>query len=351
MAGGVLLAAFALLAGHTEVVNGEDASGTPPADKDLAHQILETMVQVHGVNAGHRPVHAKGIVCEGTFTPSADAAILSKAAHFQKTTVPVTVRLSDGSPELAIPDNSPDAGPRGMAIRFELPGGEETDIVAMSHNGFVVGTGEEFLALQKSIVATDPSKPHPWPVEVFVVSHPRALKFVVDNKVVPASFATEAFFGNDAFIFVNKDGAKQVGRYQILPVAGQRHLSDAEAKAKPADFLFDDLKTRLASGPVKFRLMVQLPNAGDPTSDPSLVWPGDRKTIEVGTISIISAVADSVAAEKPLAYDPTNLTDGIDLSDDTLPTLRSEVYALSVKYRHKNQPPQASTASTTANLK
>jgi catalase len=247
----------------------------------------------------------------------------------------VIVRLSDGSPELTISDNSPDAGPRGMAIRFELPGGEETDIVAMSHNGFVVGTSEEFLALQKSIVATDPSKPHPWPVEKFVVAHPCALKFVVDNKVIPASFATEAFFGTDAFIFVNKDGMKQAGRYQILPVAGQHDLSDAEAKAKSADFLIDDLKTRLTNGPVQFRLVVQLPNAGDLTSDPSLVWPDDRKTIEVGTISITSEVADSAAAEKPLALDPINLTDGIELSDDTLPTVRSDVYALSVKYHHK----------------
>lgn len=153
--------------------------------------------------------------------------------------------------------------------------------------------------------------------------------------MIPASLATEAFFANDAFIFVNKDGVKQAGRYKILPVAGQHDLSDAEAKAKPADFLFDDLKTRLTNGPVKFCLVVQLPNTGDPTSDPSLVWPDDRKTIEVGTISITSAVADSAAAEKPLAYDPTNLTDGIDLSDDPLPALRSDVYALSVKYRHK----------------
>jgi catalase len=333
--GGTFLTAGLLLTGSTSGANGQTSDAKTPADTDLARQIFETMIQVHGVTAGHRPVHAKGIVCEGTFTPSAEATTLSKAPHFQKASVPVIVRLSDGSPELTIPDNSPDAGPRGMAIRFELPNGEETDIVAMSHNGFVVGTGEEFLELQKSIVATDPSQPHQWPVEKFVVSHPRALKFVVDNKVIPASFATEAFFGNDAFIFVNKEGVKQAGRYQILPVAGQHDLSEAEAKAKPADFLFNDLKTRLASGPVKFRLVVQLPNAGDPTSDPSLVWPEDRKTIEVGVISITSTVADSVAAEKPLALDPTNLTDGIGLSDDTLPIVRSDVYALSVKYRHK----------------
>jgi catalase len=304
----------------------------PPADKDLAQQIFDTMIQVHGIQPGFRPVHAKGIVCQGTFTPSDDAAKLSKAAHFQAA-VPITVRFSDGSPEPMIPDNSPNAGPRGMAIRFALPGGGQTDIVAMSHNGFVVGSGEDFLALQKSIVATDPSKPHPWPVEIFVTSHPAALKFVVDNKTVPTSFATEAFFSNDAFMFENKDGVKQPGRYKIIPVAGQHDLTDDQAQTKSPNFLIDDLKTHLATEPIKFHLVVQLPNSGDATNDPSIVWPDDRKTIDVGTISVTSIDPNSAASEKALAFDPTILTDGIDLSDDPFPNLRSSVYALSVAYR------------------
>ena len=329
--GAVLLAVGIALIGTSSGADGQETN--KPGGKDLAHQIIDTMLQVHGVAPGHRPVHAKGIVCQGTFTPSPDAANLSKAIHFRGTSVPVTVRLSNGAPEPLIADNSPNAGPRGMAIRFNLPGGQEADIVAMSHNGFVVGSGEEFLALQKAIVATDPSKPHPWPVEAFVTTHPLALKFVQENQVVPASFATESFFSNDSFIFVNKDGARQAGRYKILPVAGQHNLSDAEAKAKPDNFLMDDLKSRLAAGPITFRLVVQLPNPGDATKDPSLVWPEDRKTIEVGTISITSTVADNDAAEKELAFDPTNLPDGIELSDDTFPALRAKVYALSVLHR------------------
>src|ERR1700722_20992221 len=87
----------------------------PAADKDLAHQIFDIMSQVHGVKPGHRPVHAKGIVCKGMFTPTAAAAGLSKAAHFRGVPMPVTVRFSDGAPDPSIPDNSPDAGPRGMA--------------------------------------------------------------------------------------------------------------------------------------------------------------------------------------------------------------------------------------------
>jgi catalase len=201
----LILTAIGLTA---SLVAQHQSQGQPTTDEDLAHQIFDTMTQVHGVQAGHRPVHAKGIVCQGTFTPSKDAATLSKAAHFQGASVPVTVRFSDGAPDLSIPDNSPNAGPRGMAIRFTLPDGSDTDIVAMSHNGFVVSNGEDFLALQKAIVAIDPSKPHPWAIEVFMSTHPRALKFVVDSKVVPASFATESFFSNDSFVFVNKDGVK-----------------------------------------------------------------------------------------------------------------------------------------------
>jgi catalase len=302
-------------------------------DKELVHEIFATMLQIHGVKPGYRVVHAKGIVCQGTFTPSKGAATLSRAGHFQDVSVPVTIRLSDGNPDPIIPDNTPNAGPRGMAIRFKLPNGDETDIIALSVNGFAVSTGEEFLALQKAVAATDPSKPHPWPIEGFLGTHPSALRFVKGTQVVPASFATESFFAADTFIFVNRSGVKQAVRYQIIPFAGQHDLSDEEAKTKSEGFLFDDLKTRLATGPIQYHLLVQLPNTGDSTKDPSIIWPDDRKTIDMGTISIASVVPDSSTAEKDLAFDPTYLTDGIELSDDPFPSLRSRVYGLASAYR------------------
>jgi len=80
-------------------------------------------------------------------------------------------------------------------------------------------------------------------------------------------------------------------------------------------------------------MVVQPPNAGDITKDPSIVWPEDRKTIDIGVISITSVVADSSATEKVLAFDPTCLTDGIELSDDPFPRLRSKVYALAASHR------------------
>jgi catalase len=305
----------------------------PQASKDLSQEIYYTMMQVRGAKPGNRPVHAKGIVCEGTFTATLVAGTLSRAAHFQGKPVPVTIRFSDDAPDPSIPDNSPNASPRGIAIRFMLPGGDRTDIVAISHNGFIVGSGEEFLALEKAIVATDPSKPHPWAIEQFLGAHPRALKFVQDPNPTPESFATVAFYSNNAFVLVNKKGVKQAVRYQIIPIAGSHYLNDADAKAKSADFLFDELRTRLAKEPAKFRLVVQLPGLGDPTNDSSIVWPDDRKTVDLGTITITSVVADSDAAQKALAFDPILLTDGIEESDDPLPEVRSSVYGISAMHR------------------
>lgn len=324
------IASVALLAAATWCVG--TAWGADD-DKSLAQQIFETMIQLPGNNPHFRAAHAKGIVCEGKFTPSKDAATLSKAGHFQGAAVPVLVRFSDASENPHISDNS--GVPRGMAVRFNIPGGGVTDIVVLSHNGFIVGTGEDFLALQKAVVATDPSKPHPWPIEAFLGSRPLALKFVQETQAVPASFGTQAFFSNDAFIFVNSRGVKQAGRYKLLPVAGLQDLSETEAKTKSPNYLVEELKTRLAKGPVKYRMIVQLPNPGDPTHDPSLVWPEDRRTVDVGVLSVTSVVPDSDTAQKTLVFFPANLTDGIELSDDPFPALRTSVYALSFARRQQ----------------
>jgi catalase len=70
---------------------------------------------------------------------------------------------------------------------------------------------------------------------------------VPDTRSTPASFTTESFYGNNAFLFVDAAGQKQAGRYQIIPAAGVQYLNATAAKAKSPNFLIDDLKTRLAA--------------------------------------------------------------------------------------------------------
>jgi catalase len=311
------------------------ADPSPPPAASLPQQIADVVVQLDGgIHTGFRFMHAKGIVVSGTFAPSPQARSLSRAAHFAGRAVPVTVRFSNAPGVPANADNDPGSGPRGMAVRFHLPGGGFTDIVSISHNGFVVGTGEDFLAFLKAIAASGPQAPHPTPIETFFGSHPRAAKFAGEVGVRPRSYATAAYFGNNAFVLVDSSGRKQAVRYQIVPLAGVANLdSTSAAKAKP-DYLQDEIRQRLARRPVEFRLFAQLPNPGDPLDDGSIVWPDDRKLVPLGTIRLTRVEPNQDELQRSLAFNPTFLTSGIELSGDPLVPLRSAVYALSVAHRH-----------------
>src|SRR5262245_27463731 len=302
--------------------------------KSLPEQIADVMVRLNGgVHPGFRIAHAKGLVLTGTFTPAPSARTISKAAHLTGGQVPVTVRLSDGTGLPEVSDANPKTSPRGMAIRFMLPKGAFTDIVSNSHNGFYVGTGDDFLAFLKAIAATTPSSPHPSPVEQFLGAHPRAAKVIKDSQALPKSFATLAYYGNNAFVFVDSAGTKHAGRYQIMPVAGIAYLDSAAAAKAGANYMFDELRRRIASGPISYKLFVQLANSGDPTNAGSVVWPNDRKRVLLGTIKLTTIAPDNEALQRSLAFSPIYLTDGIQLSDDPLPQLRAAVYALSVQHR------------------
>jgi catalase len=305
------------------------------ATKTLPEQIADVMVVLAGgIHPGLRFTHTKGLVATGTFTPAPSAKTISRAAHLQDAPVPVTVRFSDGSGIPNIPDNNPNASPHGMAIRFALPGGAYTDIVANSHNGFFVGNGNDFLAFLKAIAGTNEKSAHPTPIEAFLGAHPAALKVIMDSKPAAKSFENLDFFGNNAFIFVDAAGNKHPGRYQIIPVAGVVKLDSAAAAKKKPDYMFNDLKAALAKGPVKYTIYAQLANPGDQTNDGSVVWPSDRKRVELGTLSVTKVAPNSDELQKTLSFNPIIVTNGITLSDDPLPVLRSSVYALSVAHRH-----------------
>jgi catalase len=324
----------AALIGLTLAVSASAADAPPAPQEPLPVALVHALNKLSGgPHTGFRANHAKGILVTGTFTPTKTAPSLSKAAHFA-TTVPVLVRFSDTTGVPNIPDASKDASPHGMAIRFKLPGGGQTDIVAISsNNGFPVGTPEEFLQLLTAIGNSGPNVPHPTPVEQFLGSHPWTAKWVTTPRPAPQSFGTLAFYGVNAFKFTNAKGVSHYTRYQILPLAGEHALADAEvAKADP-NYLMDELPKRIAAGPVKFKLAVQVANDGDPTNDATKLWPADRKVVELGTITLTAVEKDQVKEQKALLYNPLSLTDGIEASDDPILPARPAAYAISYTQR------------------
>ena len=95
----------------------------------------------------------------------------------------------------------------------------------------------------------------------------------------------------------------------------------------------DDLPRRIAKGPVKFRLLVQLAQPGDPVNDPTVVWPADRKLLELGTISLTGTVKDQVAEQKAIMFNPLSLLAGIEPSDDPVLLARPAAYGVSFSRR------------------
>ena len=306
-----------------------------PDNAQLAEQAANLFLQAFGNHPGFRLAHAKGIVCEGHFEPTAAAADLSRAAHFRGPRVPVIVRFSDATGVPQIPDGDPKSNPKGIAIRFKLPDGGVTDIVANGQNGFPAGTPADFVGFLGSFLASGPDSPKPTPFEKFLATHPNTARFLSTPNPQPASFATYSYFGNNCFMFVNARNQRQAVRCQIVPVAGEQHLDPAVAAAKGPDFLLEELRTRLAKAPVEFRLQVQIANPGDPTSDATVVWPDDRKKTVLGTIRLTSVDPKSPETERNLIFDPTRLTDGIELSDDPLPAFRAQVYSISFARRQQ----------------
>ena len=179
-------------------------------DADVPTALVDVMNKLFGVHPGFRANHAKGIVVEGSFTATPEAAALSKAAIFTGAKIPVTVRFSDSTGVPNIPDGSADADPHGVSIKFHLPDGNDTDIVTNALHFFPVGTGEDFLALLTAVSQSPKDAPHPTPLEQFVSTHP-SVPLAFGSAHTPDSFAHDEYYGINAFVFVNKDGA-QAGR-------------------------------------------------------------------------------------------------------------------------------------------
>jgi catalase len=306
--------------------------GTAAQDASIEERLVNDMNKVFGVHAGFRANHAKGVVAEGRFKASADAAGLSRAALFGGADIPVTVRFSDSTGVPNLPDGSDDANPHGMAVKFHLPDGSDADIVINSLKFFPVSTGEEFHDLLVAISESPKDAPKPTKLEQFVASHP-TVPAALGTVATPASFADEAYFGVNAFVFVNKAGERQAFRYQMLPEKVV-HLDRVEAARRAPDFLMQELPVRLQQGPVTFHFKAQLAAAGDDTKDPAKPWSEDRKVVELGVLTIDKAVPYSDEAQKKLLFLPGQLTDGIEASDDPMVDVRNGAYAVSFSRRN-----------------
>ena len=264
---------------------------------------------------------------------------MSKALHF-KHEVPVTVRFSANSGIPKIADADPRAAPRGLAIKFRLPDGSDTDLVTHSYNGFPAKNPEEFQQFFLALAGSKPGVPSPTPIEAFQETHPAAKTFLTTRDPPPVSYATTTYFGVNSFKFVNEKGAVTIGRYQLLPDAGRHFLSKDESAKAATNYLEDEIRQRVARGAVRFKVVLQLAAPGDKIDDPSVAWASTNKITTLGTLTVASVVPDSEATERALMFLPALLPAGIEPADPMI-QFRNKTYPVSYERRHQSQPVRA----------
>jgi catalase len=286
-----------------------------------AEQAIEAIDSVFGRHPGFRALHAKGILCKGTFVALPEAQALTRAAHMQGEQIAATIRFSNGSGNPDQPDYLPDV--RGLAVKLYLPDDSRTDIVTQTAPRFLTRTPEGFIEFLGAQAA-------PWKLPMFFARHPEALRVLpVTTPALrpPTSYAAVPYYGLHAFRWISTDGGERFVRYTWRP-----QQSGGKRRRDP-DYLQEEIRQRLSAGPVRFKLEVQVAMPGDPTDDPSKAWPRNRRRVDVGTLEVTGLETEREKHGDVLVFDPTRVTDGIELSEDPVLRFRSPAYSASVARR------------------
>jgi catalase len=290
----------------------------------LAEEIVDAINEISGVHPGHRAAHAKGTLMTGTFTSSGNGSSLTTAAHLQDEPVRVTTRFSNGGGDPGIPDYAREG--RGMATKFYLPDGGKTDIVGLSLPCFFVRTPEDFLSFTRARMDPEGLMPD------WIGAHPEALAGIQAalGAQPPVSYATCTYNSIHAYRMLDGGGGSRFVRYRWEPEAGEQTLSPDDAKARGRDYLQEEI---VARGETAFRLQAIVATDEDAVDDPTVAWPNERDHVELGRLVLDGPELERERDGDVLVFDPTRVTDGIELSDDAILRFRGPAYSVSVERR------------------
>jgi catalase len=309
------------------------AGPAPAQELPMAERIVNAMEGVFGANPGMRRGHARGFCAAGEFIANGAAAPITKASTLAAgVRSPVVARFSMAGGNPNAPENAP--APRGMALSLTAPNGDVHEFVLLSAPVFSVATPQSFLDLL-TVVRPDPAtrQQNQAAIAAAAQAHPDWVPLAAYLRATPpsASYATAPYFGVHTFQFTNAAGQPQAARWTFEPVAGRVGLTPEERQARGPAFLEPELRARIATGPLEWRVLLQFPEAGDELNSPVTAWPAERRTLEVGTLRITSLPgAESCNAHM---FNPTLLPDGIEPSEDPILNIRAEAYAVSLTRR------------------
>ena len=309
-----------------------------PVEQTSPEALITALEGVYGSHPGFRKNHAKGVCAAGSFVGLSETTSYSRSALFSGVTIPVVARFSLGGGDPDAPDAG--KGPRGIGLEFRLADGSKQHMTMINAPMFFAIVPKTFL---DNLLAAKPDpatgKPDPAALKAFAETHPDSAamtKFYADHNP-PPSYANSAFFGIHTFKFIDKDNKTTLVKWRFVPEDGEKELTNAELTSMPRDFLQQALIDRVKQGPVKWDMWVTIGKPGDPETDPTVLWPADRKEFKAGTLTFTSATPQDGAECKNINYDPLVMGDGIAPTDDPVLLFRSPSYAISFVKRLQGQ--------------
>jgi catalase len=277
---------------------------------------------------GHRRNHAKGICFTGMFEANGAGSALSYAQVFTRGQYPALGRFNLGTADPNVPDATVQV--RGMGLQISMPDGQEWRTAMVNLPFFPVSTPQAFYELLLASASKDPNA-----MKTFAAAHPEIAAFGAWASSAPwtGSYAEERYNGLNSFVFTDSSGAEHSVRWSLLPAAQPMAVSPGDLAKRGPDFLEQEITERVHGAPQRWTMVVAVANPGDPTADPSKAWPQDRRTVEIGTLTVQQIEPEQDGPCRDINFDPTVLPSGIRTSDDPFPAARSAAYAKSYDRR------------------
>ena len=303
---------------------------------DVGSQLLDGMARAFPKwDPSTRPSHSSGISVMGTFRGTPESSGFCFAPMFGTDWTPVVVRFSNSKGQTE-PDQVPDV--RGMAVKFLLGTDDQpdhADLICISTPMFVVDTPQDLLDFEDASIPrpvkrrgwwktltsmlqlieyppqdlTQPSaddaimgwsqrygkaRPFLQTVSGFSWTWNQDVSRLVHARP-PASYARITYSAVHAFVVEGPSAVtgappvRRTVRFTFEPAAGVRENHDT---AIADDYLHSEIADRLERGPCRFNLRMQVSDPWDDVTDPTKLWPSNRKRILMGTLELTHLVED-----------------------------------------------------------
>ena len=310
-------------------------------------QLIEKFAQFDRERIPERVVHAKGAGAHGYFQVYKLMKNYTIARFLQNPDekTPVFVRFSTVIGSKGSADTARD--PRGFAVKFYTKDGNY-DLAGNDIPVFFIRDGMKFPDLIHALKpAPDTNIIDQNRVWDFFSSMPETthmITWVYSDRGTIKSYRRIEGFGVNTFVWVNDKGERRFVKYHWKPALGVETIDRKEAEflagADP-DIATRDLYDTLKKGEtVEYELLVQLMSTKEDCTldfdplDATKFWPEDKfPLMKVGRLILDRAPENFFAEVEQVAFCPSNLVPGIEMSADKMLQGRLFAYRDTQRYR------------------